>query len=59
MVMVSKPKNNVWVPKRPIIIGPKIKILNFDLEEKLDHDSDVEFRIDSNGHGLEAKKTNM
>ena len=41
-------------------IGPlwtqKIEILNFELEEKLDHHSDVEFRGESNGDGLEAQK---
>ncbi len=55
MVVVSKPKNHVWALKTPII-GPKIEILNFELEEKLDHNFNVEFRGESNGDGFEAQK---
>ena len=53
MVMVSKPKNQVWAPKMAIK-GPKIEIYNFELEIKLDHNFYVKFRDESNGDSLEA-----
>ena len=53
MVMVSKPKNQVWAPKMAIK-GPKIEIFNFELEIKLDHHFYVKFRDESNGDSLEA-----
>ena len=53
MVMVSKPKNQVWGPKMAIK-GPKIEISKFELEIKLDHHFYVEFHGESNGDSLEA-----
>ena len=58
MVMVSKPKNQVWPPKW-LIMGPKIEIFNFELEIKLDHHFYVEFHGESNGDGLEAQKPSL
>ena len=50
--MVSKLKNQIWVPKMAIK-GPKIKISNFELEVKLAHHFYVEFHGESSGDGLE------
>ena len=36
--------------------GPKYDIFNFELEEKLDRHSDVEFDGESDGDGPEAQK---
>ena len=55
MVTVPKPKNPIWTPYRPLM-GQKMKIFNFELEEKLDQHSDVEFDGESDGHGPEAQK---
>ena len=38
-------------------MGPKIEILNFELEGKLDRHFYEEFRGESNGDGLEARKS--
>ena len=37
-------------------MGQKMKIFNFELEEKLDRHSDVEFDGESDGDGPEAQK---
>ena len=38
-------------------MGQKMKFFNFELEEKLDRHSDVEFDGESDGDGPEAQKT--
>ena len=38
------------------LVGQKMKIFNFELEEKLDRHSDVEFDGESDGNGPEAQK---
>ena len=42
-------------PYRPLM-GQKMKIFNFELEEKLDRHSDVEFDGESDGDSPDAKK---
>ena len=37
-------------------MGQKMKNFNFELEEKLDRHSDVEFDGESDGNGLETQK---
>ena len=55
-------KNLIWPLKDPLNdplltpYGPKMKIFNFELEEKLDRHSDVEFDGESDGNGPEAQK---
>ena len=60
MVMVSKPKNQIWAPKKAIKahLGPKIEILKFKLDEKLeiDHHFHVKFCDELNEDGLETQK---
>ena len=54
MVTVPKPKNLIWTPLKFIYpYGPKMEIFNFELEEKLDLDFDVQFDCKSDGNSPE------
>ena len=46
-------------PQKGPLWAHKIEILNFMLEEKLDHHFYVEFHGKLNGYGLEAQKPNL
>ena len=57
MVMVSSSRNPNYTPKNAPLVPPKMQILNFGLEQKLDHHSCVEFHSDFDGYGFNLSKT--
>ena len=57
MVIVSTSQNPNWTPQDAPLVPPKMRIFNFELKQKLDHYSGVEFHGDSHGEGFKPQKT--
>ena len=56
MVIVSSSQVPNWTPQDAPFVPPKMQIFNFELKQKLDHYSGVEFHGDFVGDGFKAQK---